>query len=367
MKNDIKTGSKLLTLLSILGLWTIIALIFAGLAYAVAVSDGKSESAINAFYINIIRYYIWAALSPLISLFVWRFPIKIRPVNIGHLLLHILALLIFCSTHIGIFFTIEWNYSGIISNLYATLPDYIKGAYLSALTVNILIYLLIVLSAQALLLYQSYRAAELRQQTLKSELAQAQLQALKMQLQPHFLFNTLHSISILILSDPVKANSMIARLEDFLRLTLEHAESQIVQLKEEIDFLRCYLEIEQVRFHDRLTISFDLQTNIMTTYVPHMLLQPIVENAIKYAVAPATESISITIMAKHIEDKLYLTVQDTGIGMSDIDNWQAHVGRGLRNVQARLTQLYGNRATLSLKNNRANGLMVTIELPFEID
>src|SRR5947199_9074632 len=107
-----------------------------------------------------------------------------------------------------------------------------------------------------------------------------------MQLHPHFLFNTLHSISSLVLEDPPKANSMIARLGDFLRLTLDHSNQQVVTLKEETEFVRCYLEIEQVRFGDRLTVAFKIEPATVGAEVPHLILQPLVENAIQHAIAP---------------------------------------------------------------------------------
>src|SRR5438094_2321712 len=139
--------------------------------------------------------------------------------------------------------------------------------------IDLIIASLIVIAVHALLYYQNFRASELAQSSLKTQLAQAQLRALKMQLHPHFLFNTLHSISSLVLEDPSKANSMIARLGDFLRLTLENSEQQLVTLKEEIEFLRTYLEIEQVRFGDRLTVAFEIEPATLSAAVRHLLFQ----------------------------------------------------------------------------------------------
>ena len=137
--------------------------------------------------------------------------------------------------------------------------------------IDLIIALLIVIAVHALLYYQDFRASELAQSSLKTQLAQAQLRALKMQLHPHFLFNTLHSISSLVLEDPQKANSMIARLGDFLRLTVENSEQQLVTLKEETEFLRCYLDIEQVRFGDRLTVVFELEPQTLSAQLPHLI------------------------------------------------------------------------------------------------
>ena len=139
---------------------------------------------------------------------------------------------------------------------------------------------------QAFAFYQDYRTEEEQKLRATAQLARAELHALKMQIHPHFLFNTLHSISSLVLEDAPKANQMIARLGDFLRLTLEHSERQFVTLKEEIEFARCYLEIEQVRFSDRLQVEFDVAAESLTAEVPHLILQPLVENAIQHAIAP---------------------------------------------------------------------------------
>src|SRR5205814_6570566 len=166
--------------------------------------------------------------------------------------------------------------------------------------VDLIIALLIVIAVHALLYYQNFRASELAQSSLKSQLAKAQFRGLKMQLHPHLLFNTQHSISSLVLEDPPKANSMIARLGDFLRLTLENSDQQLVSLKEESEFLRSYLEIEQVRFGDRLTLAFELEPQTLSAQVPHLILQPVVENAIQHAIAPRATRGRIDIAARRL-------------------------------------------------------------------
>jgi len=224
---------------------------------------------------------------------------------------------------------------------------------------------LIVVAVHALLYYQNFRASELAQSSLKTQLAQAQLRALKMQLHPHFLFNTLHSISSLVLEDPPKANSMIARLGDFLRLTLENSNQQLVSLKEETEFLRCYLEIEQVRFGDRLTVAFELEPQTLSAQVPHLILQPVVENAIQHAIAPRATRGHINVEAKRLNSLLRLEVRDNGPGItSDTDLVRAE-GVGLSNVRARLHQIYGSDSRFELMNAKDGGLAVVMEIPFQ--
>src|SRR5437868_10660723 len=203
---------------------------------------------------------------------------------------------------------------------FPALIDCYRAYFAFGFYIDLIIALLIVIAVHALLYYQNFRASELAQSSLKTQLAKAQLRALKMQLHPHFLFNTLHSISSLVLEDPQKANSMIARLGDFLRLTVENSEQQFVTLKEETEFLRCYLDIEQVRFGERLTVAFQLEPQTLSAQVPHLILQPVVENAIQHAIAPRAARGHINIEAKRLKGLLRLAINDNRPGISSTGN-----------------------------------------------
>jgi LytS/YehU family sensor histidine kinase len=231
--------------------------------------------------------------------------------------------------------------------------------------IDLIIALLIVIAVHALIYYQNFRASELAQSSLKTQLAQAQLRALKMQLHPHFLFNTLHSISSLVLEDPPKANSMIARLGDFLRLTVENSEQQLVTLKEETEFLRCYLDIEQVRFGDRLTVAFELEPQTLSAQLPHLILQPVVENAIQHAIAPRATRGHINIQAKRLDSLLRVAISDNGPGITSNANSPAKKCVGLTNVRTRLQQIYGSDFRFELTNGENEGLTVIMEIPFQ--
>ena len=212
--------------------------------------------------------------------------------------------------------------------------------------------------------YERYQAGEFRASQLEAQLAQAQLQALKMQLQPHFLFNTLNSISALQLTDVEAANRMTARLGDFLRLTLDNAGQQEVPLRQEMEFLRGYLEIESIRFQDRLQVTLDLDPETLDTHVPNLILQPIVENAIKYAVVKRAAAGHIQIRAHRYNGALRLQVQDDGPGLQlpALGNIATR-GVGLDNTRRRLQQLYGNAQKFELANVPEGGLLVTLEIP----
>jgi signal transduction histidine kinase len=199
---------------------------------------------------------------------------------------------------------------------------------------------------------------------LETRLARAQLDSLKMQLQPHFLFNTLHSVSALIHEDDEAADLMIARLSDFLRLVIEHAGEQEVALVQELEFLNRYLEIQQVRFQDRLRVSIDVDPEALDAMVPNLVLQPLVENAIRHAVEPRAGGGRVEVSARRNGDTLCLTVRDDGPGLRP--GARTVPGVGISNTRARLEQLYGGRQMLEIANHTAGGALVTVRFPWRV-
>jgi two-component system, LytTR family, sensor kinase len=346
--------------------WTMVSVIFAAVSYAGAIGENNKEFGfLSALRLNLVQFYLWAVLSPLVFRFSRRFPIELRPLNVRNLLVYFPALISFAGIHQVIHLAVLWSITPRWRQKYPALIDCYRAYFAFGFYIDLIIALLIVIAVHALLYYQNFRASELAQSSLKAQLAQAQLRALKMQLHPHFLFNTLHSISSLVLEDPPKANRMIARLGDFLRLTLENSDQQFVTLKEEAEFLRCYLEIEQVRFGDRLTVALDLEPQTLSSQVPHLILQPVVENAIQHAIALRTARGQINIEAKRLNSSLRLEVRDNGPGIVANDDMLGKEGLGLSNVRARLNQIYGSDFRFELTNAKDGGLTVVIEIPFE--
>ena len=251
-----------------------------------------------------------------------------------------------------------------------TLIDFTVDSFWS----SFVIYIAVIYCIQAFLYYENYQKSEYNYQEsllhasqLETQLVQAQLDALKSQLQPHFIFNALNSISALQLRDIRAAQKMIANLGQFLRLILKSTNAQEIILKEEIDLLKCYLDIEQVRFQDRLTINFDIEKEVIYAKVPNLILQPIVENAIKHGISQTISASYINISAKKMDDFLILQVADNGVGIANIEQlWQRNkLGVGLANTKARLEHLYGARQKLELNNRLEGGLKVTVLLPFQ--
>ena len=197
---------------------------------------------------------------------------------------------------------------------------------------------------------------------LAQQLASAQLSALKMQLQPHFLFNTLGAIVVLIQKQKTtQAEAMVEKLSDLLRLTLEDVEAQEVPLWRELEFLRLYLSIEQVRFEDRLKVRIVPTAELSDVLVPHMVLQPIVENAVRHGLGQSEEAVTIEVAAASSNGSLTLVVSDDGPGI--LSSHPVHSGIGLTNTKNRLARLYGDKATLVIGPAANRGVRVTITVP----
>jgi signal transduction histidine kinase len=212
-----------------------------------------------------------------------------------------------------------------------------------------------------------YHERQLNAARLREELVRAQLSMLQMQLRPHFLFNTLHAISTLMQRDVRLADRVLVRLADLLRHSLRAHETMVVRLKEEVELLGIYLDIERVRFGPRLTVSIDID-GAEGAMVPHMILQPLVENAIRHGISPMEGPGRLRIAAHRDGDRVRISVADNGAGISDGDRRGAggH-GVGLANTRSRLQHLYGDDHVFELRSRREGGLEVVLDLPYSID
>lgn len=228
---------------------------------------------------------------------------------------------------------------------------------------GILIYFVILFVQHAWRYYERMQAEQVRAAQLQAELATAQLHALKMQLHPHFLFNTLNAISVLVHENPRVASRMVELLSDLLRYTLKSASTQEVTLQQELEFLRLYLEIEQTRFGDRLTVQLNAAPETLNARVPNLILQPLVENAIHHGVAKRRGEGLLEINAVRENGALRLSVRDNGYGVEPKDERNGR-GLGLANTRARLQTLYGAQSELRLEQIAEGGTRAVIVLPF---
>ena len=347
----------------VFGVWTVIGLVFSLQWYFAAFRSEQPVPWARAVYVQMSWGYLWALITPLVLWLVHRFPIE-KPHWRRSLLAHFLASTVFSFVtgiigHLLLYFRF-----GVSMGRPYQFQNSLRFA-ISNYTESMGIYLLIAFLAYAYNYYQRYRQGELRASRLEAQLSQAQLQALKMQLHPHFLFNTLHSISALLYKDTDGARKMITRLGDFLRLTLENSGTQEVTLKQEMEFLRCYLEIERIRFQDRLTTHVQVDSDTLDTHVPNLILQPIVENAIRHGVAPRSTPGEIEIRAKQENGFLRIRIRDNGPGLPMNRSTESlfKKGLGLANTQTRLDRLYGARHRFEIANDPQGGLAVTLEIP----
>jgi sensor histidine kinase YesM len=204
---------------------------------------------------------------------------------------------------------------------------------------------------------------------LEHQASSAQLAMLRYQLNPHFLFNTLNSISTLVLlKQTERANAMLSRLSSFLRYTLVNEPTGSVTVAQEVETLKLYLEIEKMRFEDRLRPRFEIDPDVSLARLPSLLLQPLVENAIKYAVTPQEEGADIEVAARRVGNRVVIRVKDTGPGAED--HWvkaQESTGVGLANIRDRLAQAYGPDQRIDTESNGNGGFSVTIEIPYQIE
>jgi LytS/YehU family sensor histidine kinase len=198
------------------------------------------------------------------------------------------------------------------------------------------------------------------------QLAKARLQTLKSNLQPHFLFNTMHSISALMLTDVAAADRMMARLSDLLRMSLENSEIQTTCLSRELEFVAGYLEIEKIRLEDRLNVVLDIAAETLDAQVPYLILQPLVENAIRHGISRMSSGGIVWITASHDGPRLLLRVRDNGPGCAKADAL-AGIGLGLRTTRERLHTLYGDEQSFEIRPDPVHGVEISVGIPFQIE
>jgi two-component system LytT family sensor kinase len=225
----------------------------------------------------------------------------------------------------------------------------------------------IVIVAHALSYYWRFRDRELQSAKLQMQLANSRLQTLKSHLQPHFLFNTMHSISALMFTDVRAADRMMARLSDLLRLSLENADVQTTRLSRELEFVAGYLEIEKIRFEERLTVVLDIAPETLDAQVPSLLLQPLVENAIRHGISRLSSGGNVWITAGQDGRNLYLRVRDNGPGLATPADTPSGAGLGVRTTLERLQTLYGDNQTFQMHPVPTGGVEVCVKIPFRVE
>ncbi len=338
--------------------WTIFGLLLANQFYIQSELRGQPVSWPRVLRHGLFEAYLWAFATLAIFWLARRFPLE-RERMPRRIAVHLVGAIVLWMARSAFMVEMSRQVDWLGERSF---PRQFWGTS----TLNVLFYALVLGIAHAVLYHARYRERELTAERLAVGLTEARLQALKMQLQPHFLFNTLNAISALIPPEAKPARRMLARLGDLLRITLEHEETQEVTLREELAFLEPYLEIEQARLEERLTIVMEIAPETLDARVPHLILQPLVENAIRHGIAPRIEPGRVEISATRGPDDrfLHLEVRDDGRGASRDDQVRTRRGVGLTNIRARLEQLYDGEHRFELEHHAEGGVLVRITLPF---
>jgi sensor histidine kinase YesM len=314
---------------------------------------------------NLLYWWFWLLVIPAINWLNKRFDFK-KGNLIYSISVHLIVMVVIVLTHQ--LYTSAWCNYIFGEVLYLPLFDKLIWRILNLewIFVDFIFYFLAVASYIAFEYQRNSNEKEKLILQLETRLAQAQLQALRMQLHPHFLFNTMNSISTLILKSEIqKANSMLVSFSEFLRITLEENGSQVVPLEKELLFIESYFDVEKIRFQDKLNVEMNINPSTRKIKVPNLILQPLIENAIKYAVAPKKSNGLVSITTKIIDDKLLILIKDNGPGINDdfpID--YKGKGIGIKNTKERLNKLYGNKASINFENIKDGGLLITLKIPF---
>jgi two-component sensor histidine kinase len=346
----------------VVGLWAIPSLIGA-LVYYLRMSPTSYPVSLRfAILYQVAAWYPWVGLTPLVLAMGRRFSLE-RSSPWLALPVHVVAGLVVGACHLAV----------ALASMRALAPEPLERSFATAyldwmlptyLEFTVLIYFAILGLVYAVEYYRRYVSGAVHASQLEVELARAQLLALRTQLQPHFLFNTLHAISSLMDEDVRAARRMIARLADLLRTTLDTGDQQEVTLLRELETLQLYLDIERERFSDRLRVDLEIRPDALEARVPNLLLQPLVENAIRHGIAPRQQGGCVTVSASRDNGRLLLRVEDDGAGPRNGDLQPE--GVGLRNTRARLERMYPESHELTIEQPSTGGFRVRIEIPFSV-
>jgi sensor histidine kinase YesM len=337
-------------------------------AYAIRVlEDGNTtlRSVLPLLALNLVYWYVPALLAPTIMALALRYRLG-RTRWSTQVAVHLTGVLVYSVAYTIVLLAARWIlFQEARPATYPTFWNYARLTYLLQLDFMLMTYLSLVGLAHALAYRRELDSRALDAAHLETRLVEAQLQALQRQLHPHFLFNTLNTISGLMRTNIDAADQMIDRLGDLLRMTLHSSGTQEVALKRELDVLQKYLEIEQTRFGNRLRVTMSIDPETLDALVPNLLLQPLVENAVRHGIAPHLRPGSIRIQAARDTDRLKIEIVDSGAGLPPDRLMALNRGVGLDNTRARLEHLYpsAHRFTFS---NLDDGFCVTVVVPFHV-
>jgi hypothetical protein len=363
MRDSIPSLPGVLRVAAFVSLWTLVGLAFAGQFYLSSNLLGRPIRWSEAIGYALGDWYVWA----LLSIAIVRFARKLPPesglswrIGLAHL-----GMAIACSLSFVVLRSLVAVAHGWAIDVPVAFAEVFRPLLVKTFPFNLLIYGVIVSVSHAIEYYRKYHERTVQALELEKHLTEARLQSLLRQLKPHFLFNALNGIASLMHSDVGAADRMLVRLSELLRLAMSHSGAPMSTVREEIAFLEKYLEIERIRFRDRLAVRFEVAADVLDARVPSLVLQPIAENAVRHGIEPHARPGMVEVRATRVDDELVLTVTDNGSGLQQGAAGFAREGIGISNTRARLTEIHGKRHRFELHNQSAGGLRVTIAVPFE--
>lgn len=353
--------------LVIFGFWTFFSFLYANQIYFEMLHNpNMHHSWWRITFWQLVVWYLWGFLSPLILTLGRRFPLE-GSARLKGLLVHVIACVVFSALHVAAATALRMVIRPFdVWSDVRSFPFQYQDELHAFFLFDVLVYWAIFGVGYAFDYRERYRERESQAAELRAQLAQAQLESLKMQLHPHFLFNTLHTIAGLVrTNEKGPAVNMISGLSDLLRHALENAGEQQVALKEEVKFIELYLDIQKVRFSDRLSVQIDIAPDTFTALVPNLVLQPLVENAIRHGISLKNSTGLLSIKSYCENGSVHLTVSDDGPGLPSDWRLEKSEGIGLANTNARLKHLYGNKYRFDVSNGKNGGTTASITIPFQ--
>ena len=351
-------------------IWTLIGLFIATQNMTARPLVSKDEVSWLVALVHVaIWAYFWSIITFVVFAIVKHYPLD-KSTCIQALSIHIGFALVCHLVLSSIYIIFEFIFDPVAAKQDGTLLVYAKLLLVTSVT-NLLTYFCIAAVGQTIDFYKKYRDREFKATLLETELISAQLSQLRSQLHPHFLFNTLSAITTLIYENREAAEKMVIRLSELLRIALEQPDSQTRALKEELAFVHKYLEIETVRFGNRLVYNEKIDDRALDARVPFLILQPLIENALKHAVEHSRESCKVNLHINVHCERLKMTVEDSGPDSNGFTEFRANGrlsgnGIGLTNTRSRLEHLYPQNHQMHV-NQLNPGFRVEIEVPFEVE
>ena len=355
---SVMRGRRISFTLILFGVATLIAILYSAERYAYSRFVGEALSVRNLLPAELIFTYAWALLTPPVMMIAKRFPVWGHSPRLRNWGVQVAALAAFVVAHAALCSLVMAAIAP--GTTLQQFPALFGNTVLSWTVVDAIVFCALVTVHHAVVYYRVSKDRALRASQLEARLAQTQLHMLRMQLQPHFLFNTLHSISALMHKDVRRADSMIASLSDLLRMSLQNIGAQEVPLQSELDFLQRYLEIMSLRFGDRLRVSIDVEPETRDARVPNLFLQPLVENSFRHGFGDLGQG-AIAISVRREGDMLCCDVRTTAADCAPA----TRKASASASTRQRLAHLYGDRHTFSLRGAPGQGVHVTMAIPFQ--